>query len=225
MSHDSIAENMLSRDETDKMKILLQDLKQWYFDLFYTVSLPPFAEFGDWVCVTEELESLFEATDYLLLLETDFTAAFDVIAIQKLLKKYLPQIEPECESFLLRRKLENALRLPFLVMVEELTDMRYFCNYPLTELGITDYHDGDVVNFLNIYSPHMFTLTPLVDEKTYEDYFPNFKEQIRQAIDWLRTGEILIIAEGEEGREKNYHIVDRRVHSVQICPPSHSKDE
>jgi len=174
-----------------------------------------FAEFGKWVCtMADELETIFEPADYLFLLETDFTGQFDVHIVRQLLKKYLPEIEMECETLLLQWKLEYALQLPFLAMIFSITDLWSggYQKYPLEELGVAPYHDADVCNFLDTYSPHSFSFTPDVDEKTYEDYFPNYREQIKQVIDWLKTGEILIVGEDDNDDQevKTYHYIDRR---------------
>ena len=201
------------RSKRTAMKIPFDDLKNWYFDLFYGHEpMPRFAEFGTWVCATAELETFFEPPDYQTLLETNLSGSFDVIAIRTLLKKYLPNIDEECETLILRRKLENALQTPFLNMVEEIDDIRTFQGYWfLEELGISCYTDADVVNFLNIYSSHEYSLTPPVDEKVYDEYFPNFEEQIRRVIDWLKTGEILIAAEDDEHGLKTYRYIDQRL--------------
>ena len=143
------------------MKTHTDDLKKWYFDLFFE-QFPQFAEFGDWICATEELETIFEPADYLSLLETNFAGSFDVHAIRKLLKTYLPGIEVECETLLLQRKLESALQASFLWMVEEIGDLIGFQGYPLTELGITDYGDADVRNRVKITTSFLFWINGII---------------------------------------------------------------
>ena len=190
-----------------KMKILLKELKQWYFDLFYEQSIS-LGEFGNWICTTGELASdVFEEPDYLFLIETNFDDSFAIHRLRLLLKKYLPHIETECETHLLQRKLERTLQMPFLSMVEEIDDLRTFQRYPLTELGITPYNDADVWNFREVHPS-------AVSESVYEKSFPNLRKQINRVVDRLRTGEVLIVAEGEEGREKSYRYIDQRIQSA-----------
>ena len=236
------------------MKPLHDDLKKWYFDLFFYPEYAPeylkgaekvftivrfpdpektgerhqfgfinrkfaspysddrqFAEFGHWVCtMAEELETVFEQADYLFLLETNFEGPFDVIAIRKLLRKYLPEIESECETRLLRLELEYALQLPFLAMICAINDLWGFRKYPLLELGIASYHDGDVSNFLDIYSPNSYNLTPQVDENVYEEYFPGFRKSVEQLVKWLGDGTMIVHKELDRLGEPRYSFEDRR---------------
>ena len=179
--------------------------------------LPP-SEFETWVYDTPELEKMLDPKDYLFFLELDYSSPLLGEEIAKWGKHFFgSQFSSAWETQLLRQKLENALQANFLWMVEVIENLRDFQGYPLTELGIAIYTDADVYNFLEKHSPdqrkvgNTLYLTPPVDESLHEEYFPNFREQVIQAIDWLRTGEIMVVAEGEEGRtEKTYRLIDRR---------------
>ena len=197
------------------MDALRQELKSRYFSL--VADPATIREFEAWVYQMPQLEGLFASQDYLALLELDYSSASAVDEVSILVNRVFgPVLESEWETLLLQRKLENALRAPFLWMVEEIEDLIGFRRYPLTELGITDYGSAAISNFLDMYSPNQRTLVPQVDEKVYEEYFSGLRKSVERLVKWLDDGTIIIHKEIDRLGEPRYSFDDHRTEENRV---------
>ena len=128
----------------------------------------------------------------------------------------------ERETFLLQKKLESALHLPrYSYLTGTIEDLNEYndggTRYPLEEiwnkLGISFIRQMDLDNLAA--SEGRYFWGEKDDAEVSEEYFSDYKAQIRRVIRLLQTGEIQIVAEDagdeDEPDKKIYRYIDNRV--------------